>query len=231
GVVMMLTLLGAEPHYAERQVKEIKGAHTKRPTSSRTSPSGCIFAHAGRMNYFRRHAQKYCPPHYLKYFMDLEMVADYLWGAAALTHLYKGLSDNTAPSGKVIIGYMTLLQLWTDDGDVPARVGPSVVRSCADHSLPFISVCSFAYQSATDFLAVRPIHGPDVDSRAESLYFQEIHRGRVNKRPLWRRKLRRRARLPQTCLLLTIISDRLRLHWLIFWHASTDVVYDVATAR
>jgi hypothetical protein len=45
GVVMM-TLLGAEPHVDERQVRETIGAHTKitlrremhmRPTSSRTS--------------------------------------------------------------------------------------------------------------------------------------------------------------------------------------------------
>jgi hypothetical protein len=52
------------------------------------------------------------PLTYLEYFMDLDMVANYVQGAAVLlTHLYKGLSTTTTPSTKFVIGYMTLLQV------------------------------------------------------------------------------------------------------------------------
>jgi hypothetical protein len=101
GVVMMMTLLGAEPHVAERQVRETKGSYAKiiwrtfwksmwrvwmitlrrriwwKLTSSRTLPLGCtrsldcwtIFVDAIKNN---------VPLTYLKYFVDLVMVADYV---------------------------------------------------------------------------------------------------------------------------------------------------------
>jgi hypothetical protein len=36
---------------------------------------------------------------YLRYFEDLELVVDYVWGPAVLTHLYMGLPTIVAASG------------------------------------------------------------------------------------------------------------------------------------
>ncbi|MCI91592.1 hypothetical protein A2U01_0112886, partial [Trifolium medium] len=46
----------------------------------------------------------------MRYFEDLECVFDYVWGPAALTYLYNGLSTTSASKTKVVTGYMTLLQ-------------------------------------------------------------------------------------------------------------------------
>ncbi|GAU43130.1 hypothetical protein TSUD_348520 [Trifolium subterraneum] len=47
---------------------------------------------------------------YLRYFEELELVLDYVWGPVALTHLYKDLSTSATAGLKVVTGYMTLLQ-------------------------------------------------------------------------------------------------------------------------
>ncbi|PNX87652.1 serine/threonine-protein phosphatase 7 long form-like protein, partial [Trifolium pratense] len=49
---------------------------------------------------------------YLKYFIDLDQVHTYAWGAAALAFLYRELTNATIPSYKYVAGYMTLLQTW-----------------------------------------------------------------------------------------------------------------------
>ncbi|MCH82755.1 serine/threonine-protein phosphatase 7 long form-like protein, partial [Trifolium medium] len=87
GVVMMVTLLGAEPHFAESQ-----------SVADYTEEGNVEEGNVEEADKFKDFA--------------IRMVADYLWGSVALTHLYKGLFDNTATLGKVIIGYMTLLQAW-----------------------------------------------------------------------------------------------------------------------
>jgi len=48
---------------------------------------------------------------YLKYFRDLEVVAGYSWGDAALSHLYKELRNASHYNTKHLSGYLILLQV------------------------------------------------------------------------------------------------------------------------
>jgi hypothetical protein len=48
---------------------------------------------------------------YLKYFRDLEIVAGFSWGAAALAHLYKELNNTARWNTSQVAGYLTLLQV------------------------------------------------------------------------------------------------------------------------
>jgi hypothetical protein len=48
---------------------------------------------------------------YLKYFRDLDIVAGYSWGAAALAHLYRELNKAARWNCGQVSGYLTLLQV------------------------------------------------------------------------------------------------------------------------
>ena len=48
---------------------------------------------------------------YLKYFRDLDLVAGYSWGAAALAHLNKELNNVARWNCSQVAGYLTLLQV------------------------------------------------------------------------------------------------------------------------
>ena len=48
---------------------------------------------------------------YLRYFRDLDLVAGYLWGAAALAHLYRELNNVARWNYGQVAGYLTLLQV------------------------------------------------------------------------------------------------------------------------
>ena len=48
---------------------------------------------------------------YLRYFRDLDLVAGYSWGAAALTHLYRELNNAARWNCSQVAGYLTLLQV------------------------------------------------------------------------------------------------------------------------
>jgi len=48
---------------------------------------------------------------YLRYFRDLDLVAGYSWGAAALAHLYRELSNAAYWNCSQVAGYLTLLQV------------------------------------------------------------------------------------------------------------------------
>jgi len=48
---------------------------------------------------------------YLKYFRDLELVADYSWRVAALSHLYKELNNASHYNTKHLSGYLSWLQV------------------------------------------------------------------------------------------------------------------------
>jgi hypothetical protein len=48
---------------------------------------------------------------YLKYFRDLDLVAGYSWGAAALAHLYKEFNNAARWNCSQVAGYLTFLQV------------------------------------------------------------------------------------------------------------------------
>jgi len=48
---------------------------------------------------------------YLRYFRDLDIIAGYSWGAAALAHLYRELSKAARWNCGKVSGYLTLLQV------------------------------------------------------------------------------------------------------------------------
>jgi hypothetical protein len=48
---------------------------------------------------------------YIRYFRDLEMVIDYLWGLTALDHLYKEHNKGCNYKTSQLAGYFTLFQL------------------------------------------------------------------------------------------------------------------------
>jgi len=48
---------------------------------------------------------------YLSYFRDLDLVAGYSWGAAALSYLYKELNNDARWNCSQVAGYLTLLQV------------------------------------------------------------------------------------------------------------------------
>jgi hypothetical protein len=48
---------------------------------------------------------------YLRYFRDLEFVAGFSWGAAALSHLYRELNHAANWNCRHLSGYLTLLQV------------------------------------------------------------------------------------------------------------------------
>jgi len=48
---------------------------------------------------------------YLKYFRDLDLVAGYSWGAAALAHLYRERNKVAHWNCGQVSGYLTLLQV------------------------------------------------------------------------------------------------------------------------
>jgi len=48
---------------------------------------------------------------YLRYFRDLDLVAGYSWGAAALAHLYRELNNAARWNCSQVAGYLTLLQV------------------------------------------------------------------------------------------------------------------------
>ena len=50
---------------------------------------------------------------YLRYFRDLDLVAGYSWGAAALAHLYMELNNVARWNCNQVAGYLTLLQVQT----------------------------------------------------------------------------------------------------------------------
>jgi len=47
----------------------------------------------------------------LRYFRDLDLVAGYSWGAAALAHLYRELNNAAHWNCSQVAGYLTLLQV------------------------------------------------------------------------------------------------------------------------
>jgi len=49
---------------------------------------------------------------YLRYFKDLDLVAAYSWGAAALAHLYRKLNNVARWNCGQVAGYLTLLQVY-----------------------------------------------------------------------------------------------------------------------
>jgi len=48
---------------------------------------------------------------YLRYFRDLDLVAGYSWGVAALAHLYRELNKVARWNYSQVSGYLTLLQV------------------------------------------------------------------------------------------------------------------------
>jgi len=48
---------------------------------------------------------------YLRYFRDLDLVAGFSWGAAALAHLYRELNNAARWNCSQVAGYLTLLQV------------------------------------------------------------------------------------------------------------------------
>ena len=48
---------------------------------------------------------------YLKFFRDLDIVASYSWGPAALAHLYRELNKAARWNYGYVLGYLTLLQV------------------------------------------------------------------------------------------------------------------------
>ena len=47
----------------------------------------------------------------LRYLRDLDLVAGYSWGAAALAHLYRELNNAARWNCGQVAGYLTLLQV------------------------------------------------------------------------------------------------------------------------
>jgi hypothetical protein len=137
GVLMMVTLLGVKPFDAKTHVIGTKSARVKisylEDLFASHVQSVARYTKKGKLeesNKFQDYTirvyllmlvgwtifadkSKTNTVHltYLKYFEDLEKVGDYAWGAAALTHMYKGLTVATVPKVKGIAGYMTLLQV------------------------------------------------------------------------------------------------------------------------
>ncbi|KAF0903638.1 hypothetical protein E2562_028195 [Oryza meyeriana var. granulata] len=80
----------------------------------------------------------YVSPKYLPLLSDFEKVQEYAWGAAALAHLYKGLSIAVASSSrKRLFGSAALLMGWIyeyipamrpDMDDAPAHIFPRVLK-------------------------------------------------------------------------------------------------------
>ena len=50
-------------------------------------------------------------PHYLPYFLDVEKVKDYAWGAACLAYMYRQLGTASRYDNAQIGGCLTLLQV------------------------------------------------------------------------------------------------------------------------
>jgi len=48
---------------------------------------------------------------YLRYFRDLDLIAGFSWGAAALAHLYRELNNVARWNCSQVAGYLTLLQV------------------------------------------------------------------------------------------------------------------------
>ncbi|XP_028075404.1 protein MAIN-LIKE 1-like [Camellia sinensis] len=63
---------------------------------------------------------------YLSFLMDLQSVASYAWGAAALALLYRQLGTATRYAIKQMAGYMTLLEAWIYKHFVGARPHPNL---------------------------------------------------------------------------------------------------------
>ena len=60
---------------------------------------------------FTNKSQTFVDVVYLRYFRDLDVVADYSWGAAALAHLYRELNNAVSWNCGQVSGYLTLLQV------------------------------------------------------------------------------------------------------------------------
>ncbi|MCH95894.1 serine/threonine-protein phosphatase 7 long form-like protein, partial [Trifolium medium] len=106
GIDLMVRLLGSDPVDADNEVTKTKG------DQARTTYLKPLFkTHLQRIEEFIESYTIFADTsknsvhlNYLRYFDDLELVADYVWGPVALTHLYKGLSATTAPGIKVVTG-------------------------------------------------------------------------------------------------------------------------------
>jgi len=48
---------------------------------------------------------------YLRYFRNLDLVAGFSWGVAALAHLYRELNNAARRNCSQVAGYLTLLQV------------------------------------------------------------------------------------------------------------------------
>jgi len=70
-----------------------------------------IFAILGGVTLFTDKSQNVVDVVYLRYVRDLDLVAGYSWGAAALAHLYRELNNVAHWNCGQVSRYLTLLQV------------------------------------------------------------------------------------------------------------------------
>ncbi|XP_045822299.1 protein MAIN-LIKE 1-like [Trifolium pratense] len=203
--MMMVSLLGAKPFDAKTQVRVTKGAHAKitylkelfashvQSVADYTKESNLEEANKFQdfairvyllilvgWTIFADTSKNTVQLTYLKYFKNLEIVDNYAWGAAALTHLYKGLSAATVPKVKIVAGYMTLLQAWIIQ-HFPSLCGQVEneryieAQPAANKFLPKKGQNNVeGYRSALDRMLTFDIHWNPYDNHRVTRPFEEI---------------------------------------------------------
>jgi len=136
-VELMETYLGSSTSDAVKEVEKTKGAHFRfsyleRIFKERLKEQGDLATEYGvtqevqrlrdqvvriyllylvGITIFTEKSQWAMDVVYLRYFRDLDLVAGYSWGAAALAHLYKELNNAARWNCSQVAGYLTLLQV------------------------------------------------------------------------------------------------------------------------
>ncbi|GAU43131.1 hypothetical protein TSUD_348510 [Trifolium subterraneum] len=114
GALLMVELLGAEPADADKEHIADYTEERNQVEVERHQDYAIIFIVYLFMvvswTIFADTSKNSVHLTYLRYFEELELVLDYVWGPVALTHLYKDLSTSATAGLKVVTGYMTLLQ-------------------------------------------------------------------------------------------------------------------------
>jgi hypothetical protein len=136
-VEMMMRYLGSSPGYALEEVNDTGGAHARFSYLRRIFKERLLqqfeadnkgdmedevqnlWAQALRIyllylvgiTIFIDKSATYVGVVYLRYFRDLEVVAGYSWGVAALSHLYKETNNVAHWNTKHLSGYLTFLHV------------------------------------------------------------------------------------------------------------------------
>jgi len=111
---MMMRYLGSSPGDALDEVNETRGAHARFSYLRRIFKERIFriyLMYLVGITLFTNKSTTYMDVAYLRHIKDLEIVVDFSWGAAALSHLYRELNHATHWNFKHLSGYMTLLQV------------------------------------------------------------------------------------------------------------------------